>query len=199
MSNSNQRPEQEQKADPFDLEAIRQSQDFGSVVGVKKTLKCKVRKPSKEWWIQTCPDQSYRIEAPIIELKEEGETYWVNPELWSELLGEPTFIRKALVLFTAKHTWAKGDFFLWPIRLPDADGKIDDWNRSALDYASQSGIWQRITANRDIGEYDQYLTSMAWAEPQWPEAEFSELVRAAFKGRLIDSMDHPVVLNLRPD
>lgn len=183
--------------DPFDLDTIRQSQDFGEVVGVRKTLKCKVRKPSKEWWIQTCPDESYRIECPVVELKEENETYWVNPPLWSELLGEPTFVRKALFLYTAKHTWAQGDYFLWSIRLPDTDGKIDDWNRSAMEFALQTGEWQRITANRDLGEYDQFLTSSSWSDPEWPDVSFQELVRAAFKGRLIDSLSHPVIQNLR--
>ena len=50
----------------------------------------------------------------------------------------------------------QGEIYLWPIRLPDADGKLDDWNQSALDYARQTGIWQRVAANMHIGEYDQY-------------------------------------------
>lgn len=183
--------------DPFNLKEIRQAQDFGSELGVKKTLKCKVRKPSKEWWIQTHPDPEYRIEAWVIDLKEDGETYWVAPQLWDELIGEPTFVRKAFFTYTAKHTHKKGDYFLWPIRLPDGDGKLDDWNASALEYARQSGKWQRIAANREMGEYDQYETRREWGEPEWPDQPFEALVRIAFKEKLIDSLAHVVIKNLR--
>lgn len=187
----------ESPPDPFDLTAIRQAQDFGSELGVKKTLKCKVRKPSKEWWIQTHPDPEYRVEAWLLELKEEGELYWVTPNLWDDLLGEPTFVRKALFTYTAKHTFKKGDYFLWPIRLPDADGKLDDWNMSALEYARQSGVWQRIASNREMGEYDQYLTERDWENPDWPDCPLTDLVRVAFRSKLIDTLDHPVIRNLR--
>lgn len=183
--------------DPFNLKEIRQAQDFGSELGVKKTLKCKVRKPSKEWWIQTHPDPEYRIEAWVIDLKEDNEVYWVSPHLWDELMGEPTFVRKAFFTYTAKHTHKKGDYFLWPIRLPDEDGRLDDWNKSALDYARQSGKWQRIAANREMGEYDQFETDLDWGEPEWPDCPFETLVRTAFKGKLIDSLDHVVIKNLR--
>ena len=185
--------------DPFNLTEIRQAQDFGTELGVKKTLKCKVRKPSKEWWIQTHPDPDFRIEAWVIDLKEEGEVYWVSPHLWDELIGEPTFVRKAFFTYTCKHMHKKGDYFLWPIRLPDEDGKLDDWNKSALDYARQSGMWQRIASNRDLGEYDQYTTDRDWGDPDWPDCEFEKLVRIAFKGRVIESVDHAVIKNLRGD
>lgn len=105
--------------------------------------------------------------------------------------------RKPTLRYTAKHTHKRGDYFLWPIGLPNEDGKIDDWNKSALEYATQAGKWQRIAANRDLGEYDQYLTDCNWGEPDWPEATFEQLVRVAFKGRWIDSLDHPVIRNLR--
>ena len=32
----------------------------------------------------------------------------------------------------------QGVLFLWPIRLPGADGKIDDWSRSAMDAADEA-------------------------------------------------------------
>jgi hypothetical protein len=34
-------------------------------------------------------------------------------------------------------------------------------------------------------------------EPVWPDVPFSGLVHIAFKGRVIDTLDHPVVRRLR--
>ena len=64
-----------------DLE-FRLSQDFASSVGVKKELlTVPVRKPSKEWFIQTHPEESYRMQTAVLELKEDRETYLIAPEL----------------------------------------------------------------------------------------------------------------------
>ena len=100
--------------DPFDLDALRKQQDFRSATGVKKTPKAKVRKPAKEWWIMTHPDQSYSIEGCVIDLKEDNEIYWVVPQLWSELVSEPTFGRRAFCTYMTR----QGECFVWPIRLP---------------------------------------------------------------------------------
>ena len=70
-------------ADPFDPSRLRLSQDFVAAAGVKKLLTTiPVRKPSKEWFIQTHADQTYRLQTCVIELKEDSETYLVDPSLW---------------------------------------------------------------------------------------------------------------------
>ena len=61
--------------DPFDISRLRLSQDFVAAAGVKKvlnTIPC--RKPSKEWFVQTHPDEAYRIQTCVVELKEDSET-----------------------------------------------------------------------------------------------------------------------------
>ena len=54
----------------------------------------------------------------------------------------------------------QGVLFLWPIRLPGADGKLDDWSRSAMDAADEAkSRWVRITANMSLGAYDVAVAS----------------------------------------
>src|SRR5690349_2804884 len=78
--------------DPFDPSRLRLSQDFTAALGVKKLLTTvPVRKPSKEWFVRCHHDPAYRIETCVVELKEDGETYLVDPSLWDELAGESTF------------------------------------------------------------------------------------------------------------
>jgi hypothetical protein len=183
------------KPDPFDLSRLRISQDFLSAAGVKKLwTTIPVRKPSKEWFVRTHPNEEFRLSTYVIELKEDSEMYLVEPSLWPELAGETTFGPRALITSINK----QGVLFLWPIRLPGADGRIDDWNRSALEAATLAAkSWVRVQANMSLGGYEVYQATGSWGDAAWPELSFSELVRLAFKDKVIEALDHPVLKRLR--
>ncbi len=88
--------------------------------------------------------------------------------------------------------------FLWPIRLPGEDGRIDDWNRSALEAAHKAmGSWIRVVSNRSLGGYELLQAVGDIPDPSWPEHSFQELLRVAFKGRFVRDLEHRVVLRLR--
>jgi hypothetical protein len=176
-----------------DLDALRLSQDFGQSLGVKKALlTIPVKKPAKEWFIRTNP--ALRLETCVLELKEDRETYLVAPALWPELAAESTFGPRAL--YAAMNR--QNVLFVWPIRLPGPDGKIDDWNRSALEAAAMAETqWVRVASNMPLGAYDVYTASADWPEPDWPDTAFNEILRIAFKGRFIQSLDHPTLKRLR--
>ncbi len=181
--------------DPFAPERMRLSQDFASTLGVKKALlTVPVRKPSREWFVQVHPDESYRVQTAVLELKEDREVYYVDPSLWSDLMGEATFGPRAL--FTAINR--QKVVFIWPIRLPGADGKIDEWNQSLLAAAQKAtGRWIRVAANMALGAYELWEADTNLSEPEWPDVPFSDLLRIAFKHRFITSLDHPVLKRLR--
>ena len=182
--------------DPFDVARLTLSQDFQSAAGVKKVLNhIPVRKPSKEWFVQTHPDSQYHINTAVIELKEDNELYLVDPSLWSALAGESTFGPRALITSINR----QNVLFLWPIRLPDSDGRIDDWNRSALD-ASQfaKDKWVRVQSNRSLGSYEIFEATGNCGAPSWESVPaFSEVLRIAFKDRFIQDLEHPVLRRLR--
>jgi hypothetical protein len=180
---------------PFDPANLRLSQDFSAQLGVKKALlTVPVRKPDKAWFVRAHPDEGYRLQTAVLELKEERETYLVAPALWPELAGEATFSPR--LLLTAVNR--QNTLFLWPIRLPGPDGKIDDWSRSALE-ASQLAQeqWVRMTANMPLGAYDVFVATGQHPDPRWPEQPFADLLKVAFKDRFIDSLEHPVLRKLR--
>jgi hypothetical protein len=135
-----------------------------------------VRKPAREWWIRVHPDPAYHIETAVLELKEDREVYLVESHLWPELSTESTFGPRAV--FTTVNTL--GVVFLWPIRLPAADGKIDEWSRSALESALLAREkWVRIQANMSLGAYE-VLTSDNHKPAVWPTASFRDLLQIAF-------------------
>jgi hypothetical protein len=186
---------QDAALDPFDPARLALPQDFMAAVGVKKALlTIPVRKPAKEWFVRVHPDVDYRVQTAVLELKEDRETYLVAPELQADLATEPTFSLRAL--FTAMTR--QNVLFIWPVRLPDANGRIDEWSRSSLEGAQMAqSRWVRIASNMSLGAYEVSYATAEIPEPQWPDFSFRELLRIAFKDRLIDSLAHPVLKKLR--
>lgn len=182
--------------DPFDPVNLRLPPDFSASIGVKKALlTVPVRKPDKSWFVRVHPDAGYRLQTAVIELKDErSEVYLVAPSLWSELAAETMFRPKLLVTAINR----QGVVFLWEVNLPRSDGRADEWSRSALealDMASKQ--WVRVVANMALGGYEVYTASGELGDPAWPDLPFKELLRIAFKDRLITDRSHPVLRRLR--
>jgi len=181
-------------ASQFDLGQLRLSQNFGAAAGVKKLVTTvQVRKPNRQEFVRVHPESDYCIETVLLEFKDEGETFLVAQELWQELGHE--LVPK--VLYTTINR--QGVLRLWPIRLPDVDGRLDDWNRSALLAAEiAKKQWVRVSSNRAAGAYETYSATGELPEPEWPELTFNQIVEIAFgEGRFITSLDHPAVRKLR--
>ena len=181
--------------DPFDPAKLRLSQDFAAELGVKKKLlTVPVRKPDKAWFVRVHPGEPYRLQAAVLELKEERELYLVTPEIVQGLPGETAVSPRTI--FTAVNR--QGVVFLWPVRLPGPDGKLDEWSRSAQEAARLAmGGWVRVQANMGLGAYDVFQATGSLPEPQWPEEPLRELLKVGFNGKLIDTLDHPVLRKLR--
>jgi len=153
-----------------------------------------VRKPDKSWFVRVHDQDDYRLLTAVIELKEDRETYLVAPDLWPALATEATFGPRAF--YTAINR--QGVVLLWQIRLPGSDGKLDDWNKTALEAAKRATAgWVRVAANMALGAYDVFEAAGSLSEPAWPDMKFRDLLAIAFKDKVIDSMDHPVLRKLR--
>jgi hypothetical protein len=186
--------EKKSPIDPFDPAALRLDQSFAEAVGVKKLLTTvPVRKPNRQDWFRVHPDPSYRLTpAAIIEMKEDRETYLVVPGIAAELPGEFS----VATLYTALNR--KGVLHLWPVKLPGPDGKHNEWHRSAAE-AAERGMnqWGRMTANMSLGAYEIFEPIGDISAPDWPDISFEEILKVAFRDRIVDSMDHPLINQLR--
>ena len=179
--------------DPFDLSTLRLNPSFFETAGVKKLLTTvPVRKPGKQDFIRVRPQLEYRENFAMIDLKDDREEYLVRPELIQELAGEVVF----KTVFTAIDR--QGVIFLWPIRLPAPDERKSDWVRSEREAAELAMTqWLRLKPNMKLGAYEPFVAESAMADPVWPELSYQELVRIAFRDRMVTSVDHPVVKRLR--
>ena len=180
--------------DPFaDLSKLRLDQNFADTVGVKKLLRTvPVKKPGAQDFVRVHPELRL-VSAPLVELKEDREIYLVLPEFAAELPGE--FYTATLHLAINR----QGAAFLWPIRGPGPDGRYYEWWRSAAEAAELAETrWIRLKANMALGAYEIFVAvNQTIPEPVWPTESFEEIVKIAFRDKLIDRPDHPVIKRLR--
>jgi hypothetical protein len=180
-------------SDPFDPSNLRLDQDFVESAGVKKLLTTvPVRRPNPQDYIRVHPAAEYRMTAAVIELKEDREVYLLTPAIARELPGEFVMV----TIYTAINR--QGVLFLWPVKLPSPDGRVNEWHRSAQEAAEMAmKRWVRVKANMSLGAYEIFEAASTIADPRWPELSFQELLRIAFRDRLVDRFDHPVIKRLR--
>ena len=128
----------------------------------------------------------------ILELKTEGETYVVAPEVAVAIPGET----RSVTLRTTINR--QGILFLWPVPLPSPEGYQNSWHLTARDAAERATErWVRLVANMAARAYDVWEAEANIAPPDWPDHPFEKLLATAFgNGRLIDSEDHPVLQQL---
>jgi hypothetical protein len=99
-------------------------------------------------------------------------------------------------LFTAISR--QGTIFLWPVKLPTPDGRQNEWHRSAAEAAERAlKKWVRVTASMSLGAYEIFEASGDLPEPVWPDYSFQEILKIAFRDRLIDRVDHLLVQRLQ--
>jgi hypothetical protein len=177
----------------FNFDELRLSQNFSELVGVKKALlTVPVRKPNRQEFIRVCPGDAWRYQTLVLELKEERETYLVKRALWSELPGD--IVPK--ILYTVINR--QNVLSLWPVRLPNEEGRLDQWSQSAHRAAKLAKTqWIKVVANMSLGAYEAFEALGEYSEPIWPDISFEKILRMAFKDKIIENIDHPVLQKLR--
>lgn len=178
---------QTQASSPFS--SLRLTQNFGETLGVKKVLTTvPVGRPSKDRFFRTHPSPSWVFPGWILENKATGETYLVSAQVASAL-GDQV---RPVELYAAIDR--QNNPFLIPIPLPGPNGVRNRWHESLAQAVEKAkSVWIRISANKDLGGYDIFEATAKLPDPVWPDITIDELLEVAFKGRVITSLDHPIV------
>jgi hypothetical protein len=179
---------------PFDPTSLRLDQSFTDTVGVKKLLTTvPVRKPNRQDFVRVHPDPNYRLTPiAIIEVKEEREVYLIRPEMVQAIPGEFSQV----TLFTTINR--QGVLHLWPVKMLLPDGRQLEWHRSAAEAAERAmKKWVRVTSSMSLDAYEIFEASGDLPEPLWPDISFQEILQIAFRDRIVDRADHPLVQRLQ--
>jgi hypothetical protein len=178
----------------INLEDFRIDQDYASHIQARKTVvTVPVQKPDRQTWVYIHPDAAFRLSVGVLEDRENRRTYVVTPQILPEVVGD--LIPKMLVAYATKQSTVA----LWPIRLPDESGRLDTYNESALTIVREhAGRWVRVLANQQNRAYDVLESPLVeLPSPQWPTGGFEFLFATAFRGRIIDNINHPYLKTLR--
>lgn len=184
----------EKAPDPFDPRRLRLSQRFSQGADVRRALvTVPVRKPSPQEFFRVHPDEDWRLDTALIEIKADREVYLVAPEIWPLFPNECT----PRTLYTTIDR--RNVVTLWHVRLPDENGRLDDWSRSAHEAADlATEKWVRMSSDMALGAYRIDVALGEFPEPVWPTGvTFGDLLQIGFKGKMIEDLDHPVLRRLR--
>lgn len=177
------------------LESLRLSPESRSATRTATIItNIPVRKPGKQGWVWVHPDPHLQIDVALLTVDEERDRpYVVHPSILSELeegLAKPV----SLIPYSDR----SDNCFLWPVPLPGEDGRSNSWTDAAREIAfTIQGQWIQVRSNMQIGAYVYRQASGVFRPPKpWPFVPV-DAIRIAFRGRVINNIDHPVLKKLR--
>jgi hypothetical protein len=175
------------------LDALRLSPEAASVVGASEVLShVPIRKPNRHEFVRTPLDPAMWFSTGIFEDKEERETFFVTPAMRGGVGG-----RDKPVLLVPAMT-RQNVMLLWPLKLPTEGQRHNDWVETARQAAELAkSKWVRLAADMSLGGYRIYVVEGELSEPVWPYKPLNEIMQIAFRDRVVDSVEHPVVRRLR--
>jgi hypothetical protein len=175
------------------LDALRLSSDAAAINGTTEILShIPLRKPNRHEFFRTRPEPEMWFDTGIFEDKEEREVFFVTPTMREALVGE---IRPVILVPTITR---QGVLLLWPLKLPMEGMRHNSWADTARQAAEMAKAkWVRLAPDMGLGGYRIYVAEGELSEPQWPDKPLNEIMQIAFRDRVVDSENHPVVRRLR--
>jgi len=176
-----------------DLAALRLSPENATLVGSREVLThVPVRKPNRTEFFRVHPAPEMSLVTAVFLDKEENECFFVSPEMRDALLGE---VRPVLLLTVITR---QGVVSIWPMRIATDGSRRDAWAETSAEAAKLAKHkWIRMPADKSLGGYRIYEAQGELSEPVWPDKTLQQLLEMAFRDRVIDSENHPVIRKLR--
>lgn len=180
------------KSSAIDFGAMRLEANYGATLGVKKLLtNVPVGKPKKANFFRSHPAEDMTYPAMLLEQKDSNESYLVLPEVAQEII--ELVRRMEMHVAIDRHN----NISLIPVPLPGEDGNRNPWHESLAQAVQLSkDKWLRISANMSLGGYDVFVAEATLPDPEWPEYSMETLLEVAFRGKVITSLEHPIVQSL---
>jgi hypothetical protein len=196
MSKDLNTPAVDESKSSFDWNALAQDTTYQEIAKVQKNqTRIHIGKPSKEKFFRVHPE--YELDLALIEIKESNDLRGIylpsqNPsnELLKIIRSQPGVVRmKKLKL----GIYPDGSIFIWALNLNN--GKVTNaWNQTALDGSIiAKEQWVKLLASMENGYYEVLTAITPMKDPVWPEERFSRILDKAFNGRVVESVEHPVI------
>jgi hypothetical protein len=150
----------------------------------------RLKRPPNTQFFRTRKELSGVIYTLDTEYDGERTVYLVAPNVAAQLPDESAIKPKRAVTCITR----EGGLHVWLI----SSGGTDTWTQSAnkaTDLAQSK--WVRATSSRSLGEYRCVTAEAIQEEPKWPEETFLQTLSRAFDGRVIDTLNHSIIKQLK--
>ena len=154
----------------------------------KPSAKIAARKPGKAEWFRVSTDPQHRP-ATFLIYQEQGsrQTYLLTKEIGAHPIMRQVSSRRIAYVASNRN----GETFLSLVGAGD-----DEWSKSArVGHQQAQREWVRLVSDRTAGCY-AVVPSGNHEPAEFPDLPYNELLKEAFGETLIDSVQHPVVLDL---
>jgi hypothetical protein len=152
------------------------------------------RSPRPNEWIRVKPGPEGRFNTPVLRDPSSGELYLIVGWLWRRLADRSERVCPRLC---ASHD---GEIFVWPVPTPTPGRcSVSPWRKTAgVLVGLAEKRWCRVVADEAS---TQYVVSTLGADsalppPVWPADDFLDVLHSAFRGRIILSEKHPLVVKV---
>lgn len=151
-----------------------------------------VRRPKRTEFFRVHPGAEYSMDVALLTFEDglDKESYLVAPDVRPLVEGEYHLTRLHAAI-TKQNV-----VFLLKIKLTEnkSGGAM---MHTALEGAEMAkNLWVKMPWNAAAGNWDVLIAKGDLGEPDWPSKSMAELMGIAFRDRIIDSPDHPVVRDL---
>jgi hypothetical protein len=198
MSKDADTPTADESESSFDWSSLAQDTTYQDIAKVQKNqTRIPIGKPSKEKFCRVHPGVGYELDLPLIEIKESNDLRGIylpsqspSDELFKIIQSQPGVVRmKKLKL----GIYPDGSIFIWALNLNN--GRVTNaWNQTALDGAGIAREqWVKLSPSMDNGYYETLTAITPMKDPVWPKETFNQILDKAFNGRIIESVEHPVI------
>ncbi len=177
--------------------AVTDAEAAGVAQSATRPTLVQVKKPHKQATVMIQPDQDQWFSLLCFVLHAEAEGKGGDKSYYPILPTVAERVPESVIpVRFVPYVTVNGTLMLWPVSMKrDAKGELNSWHASALDLIEEyaaSGDWIRVVANQEAGGYDVRVMSLNLA-PKWPTMSQAELLDLAFKKRLIQDLDHPII------
>lgn len=176
----------------FDPRKFRAPQSYNDAHVTEITTTISFEKPPKKEFIRFASARDRVFHGAILLDGGDDGQYLVDRALLPELENDV----RVVSLYQGITQW--GRTFLSAVPLPGPDGKRNPWHES-LHQAALIAMkkWVRIMADMNFKGYRVFDARGHIPEPTWPKQSFVDLLQIAFRDRVIETLDHPVVRKLQ--
>jgi len=174
-----------------DLESLRKASKI-TVQRKVVLVNVAVDRPANNSYFRAHPDRCID-NSTVVKDSQSGVYYFVHPCMRDHPKLAP---RLRWVTLAVVAIWPADTVLIWPVPIL-TERSVKAWRSARTAYELSRDCWVQIVWNDVTSDYTVETAEGIHHQPNWPDKEYSELLKLGFDGKIIDSEEHAYVRQLR--